>query len=912
MGETIGAQIGKLQFSKENFSGPQKISILSSEDENSINENAVIEIGGEGYSPLRISVEIKDNDRQRILTYNSPSVLPEGKSSSFRVRLNTRPAGPVTVSLLSSDCSSLTVDRASLVFTSENYSTEQTVNLSAPEDSDSASEISTVSLSMAGAENETVSVKIIDNDISSVFSMPSASVNEGMSTVIAVQLNGEPGANQTVSLSSSIPGVTVSPANLNFTSADWSVPQSVTLTGLQDANAENETGTLTAAGTGLTSASIPLTSLDDEVQSVIFSGPAQVTEGQSIALTLRLAVQPTFNTTVTLSLNSSILGLSTTSFIFTPANYNVPKNLTVTAVPNDGNENSETVVLKASASGMTDSLYSILAIDKDTRVVISNITVPFTEGQSGSMQVALSGNPVVPANVNLNSSFALVTLGNTVLSFDSSNWNVPQTVTISALDDANFLLDQSTITGSGTNLISASALLDIKDKDVGMLNGAVAYFPFNGNANDESGNGNHGTPNGASLTTNRYGYKDRAYIFDGVNDWIQTANEENLDIGTQSVTMTAWISAVSLFSESTIMSKYNSSTNNASYNMSVLTNGKLHYALFETGGVAEAGYITESSNGTIQTGMWIQVTSVISYILNTVSFYVNGVLISSTATSTFPSSVFNSNEPFRIGYSIPTPPNPNTFFNGKIDDIRIYNRALSDAEVLALYNDTSEVRSSCKQILADGLSAGDGVYTIDPDGIGGNSPFQVYCDMSSNGGGWTLAMKANGNLNTFEYSSPYWTDSNLYPATALTDIPDLTQNELKGPAFTSLGFNEILLRFDTAGTVRELNLTVPVQTSMQTMFNGGFIATSVGRASWKNLVPNSSLQYNCNREGVNNGAGGARIGILANQEADCGSCDSSLGIGTGYIPIGNFCTFVYGGCDNGSLSVPSFAYVFIR
>ena len=113
--------------------------------------------------------------------------------------------------------------------------------------------------------------------------------------------------------------------------------------------------------------------------------------------------------------------------------------------------------------------------------------------------------------VNLNSSWALVTLGNTVLSFDSTNWNIPQTVTINALDDTNFTLDQSTITGNGTNLVTASYLLDVKDKDIGMLNGAVAYYPFNANANDESGNGNHGTPNGATLTTNRYGYKDRAY-----------------------------------------------------------------------------------------------------------------------------------------------------------------------------------------------------------------------------------------------------------------------------------------------------------------------------------------------------------------------------------------------------------------
>ena len=53
-------------------------------------------------------------------------------------------------------------------------------------------------------------------------------------------------------------------------------------------------------------------------------------------------------------------------------------------------------------------------------------------------------------------------------------------------------------------------------------NGLVGYWPFNGNANDESGNGNNGTVNGATLTTDRFGNANSAYSFDGVDDYIQT------------------------------------------------------------------------------------------------------------------------------------------------------------------------------------------------------------------------------------------------------------------------------------------------------------------------------------------------------------------------------------------------------
>ncbi|MGK5093653.1 hypothetical protein WDW89_16785 [Deltaproteobacteria bacterium TL4] len=51
-------------------------------------------------------------------------------------------------------------------------------------------------------------------------------------------------------------------------------------------------------------------------------------------------------------------------------------------------------------------------------------------------------------------------------------------------------------------------------------NGLVAYYPFNGNANDESGNGNNGTVNGATLTTDRDGQTGKAYSFDGTDDYI--------------------------------------------------------------------------------------------------------------------------------------------------------------------------------------------------------------------------------------------------------------------------------------------------------------------------------------------------------------------------------------------------------
>jgi len=67
-------------------------------------------------------------------------------------------------------------------------------------------------------------------------------------------------------------------------------------------------------------------------------------------------------------------------------------------------------------------------------------------------------------------------------------------------------------------------------------NGLVGWWPFNGNANDESGNGNHGTVNGATLTTDRNGISNQAYSFKGAPDRIDVGNINN-----KNISISSWI-----------------------------------------------------------------------------------------------------------------------------------------------------------------------------------------------------------------------------------------------------------------------------------------------------------------------------------------------------------------------------------
>ena len=68
--------------------------------------------------------------------------------------------------------------------------------------------------------------------------------------------------------------------------------------------------------------------------------------------------------------------------------------------------------------------------------------------------------------------------------------------------------------------------------------GLVAYYPFDANAIDQTGNGHDGTVYGATLTTDRFGKANSAYRFDGVNSYIQINDSPRFDLST--FTITAW------------------------------------------------------------------------------------------------------------------------------------------------------------------------------------------------------------------------------------------------------------------------------------------------------------------------------------------------------------------------------------
>jgi cysteine-rich repeat protein len=204
---------------------------------------------------------------------------------------------------------------------------------------------------------------------------------------------------------------------------------------------------------------------------------------------------------------------------------------------------------------------------------------------------------------------------------------------------------------------------------------------------------------------------------------------------------------------------------------------------------------------------------------------------------------------------------------------------------------------SCRELITAHPGLTSGLYYLDTRDPAAPSlpPYRAYCDMTpGNSGGWTLVLKADGRNTTFDDDSTYWTDSLLLNPEA----PDLDQTEAKLRSFVTVPFSELRVGLvapgGAASQIRWLTLPVSGTSLLAALQNNTYVppTTSLGRAAWMALIdtPTPQLQPNCNREGLNVGSSPAvievRIGIMANNENQCDSPDSWIGIGGS----GNNCT----------------------
>lgn len=214
--------------------------------------------------------------------------------------------------------------------------------------------------------------------------------------------------------------------------------------------------------------------------------------------------------------------------------------------------------------------------------------------------------------------------------------------------------------------------------------GLMAWYPFNGNANDSSGNGNNPSFNNAKLTSDRFGTPNSAYKFNGFSSYIQIPNSSSLN-STNKLSFSLWINVSGFYGGSchgnVVLSKgiataagiYDLFFDDGPFynfqNCSIPQVDTIHQSFYSAGVITKSPFISKNT--------WYHV--VYTNDGDSARMYLNGNLI---GTAYSPQTFTNTSDlVFGKNYQ------PNIYWlNGTLDDIRIYNRALNKTEIDSLYN----------------------------------------------------------------------------------------------------------------------------------------------------------------------------------------------------------------------------------
>ena len=205
-------------------------------------------------------------------------------------------------------------------------------------------------------------------------------------------------------------------------------------------------------------------------------------------------------------------------------------------------------------------------------------------------------------------------------------------------------------------------------------NGLVAYYPFNSNTNDESGNGNNGTPiGGVDWVKDRFNNDGSACSFNGIDGYILVPHSPNLDL-TGPMSVSCWVQS-SHTGLQIIIGKDGDEGGERSWHVGT-ENNKLKMQAFFGGDWPQ--FYSDPTNGF---GNWTHIT--VTYDLSAIKFYINGIFYGSSPLSYNLQSI---NEPIKIGV-LDEAKGGHWYYSGNIDNIRIYNRALSIEEIQSIYNE---------------------------------------------------------------------------------------------------------------------------------------------------------------------------------------------------------------------------------
>jgi hypothetical protein len=348
-------------------------------------------------------------------------------------------------------------------------------------------------------------------------------------------------------------------------------------------------------------------------------------------------------------------------------------------------------------------------------------------------------------------------------------------------------------------------------------NGLLGWWPFNGNANDESGNGNHGTVNGATLSTDRFGNSTMAYSFDYTH-WSWGAGGDkisipyNVTLAPTNITVSIWAKRSSEGYPNqgmTLINRYEqgySNPNGQTWGIGLppSPNTTINTSVIQA---------SPSNNQAVLTNIgpflglnnWTHV--VMTFDGTTLKQFINGLF-----TSTVPANGFTLNTAGTSGISIGVSNQANGHwspFDGSLDDIGIWNRALTACEIQDLYH--AQLYSASMNISAganQSICAGENITL---SGTGGTN--YQWNNNVVDGQAFTPSQSANYVLNGTDSLGCQGTDTMV--VTVLENaVSTLTQTALdsytlNGQTYTQSGtYTQTVPAANGCDSTITLNLTL--------------------------------------------------------------------------------------------------------
>lgn len=429
-----------------------------------------------------------------------------GGTATFTVALTNAPYGSVQIEIASTNPDEGTVWPQTLTFRETNYTTPQTVTITGVDDDIADGDVA-YSIEVSAPRMQTFVLDVInaDDDTAGVTVTPIAGLmtTEGGGTAeFTVVLTARPAADVTIPLSSSDPSEGLPDvSSLTFTPDNWNVEQTVTVTGQQDLIADGMVAYTIVLGPatstdpaydGLDPDDVSLVNIDDDVAGIAVVAPAILATsetGTQDSFVVVLQTEPVADVTIDVrSSDTSEATVSPAQLVFTPANWNVPQTVTVTGEDDFVVDGDQPFTIELGPAVSADPVYADLGADDIPGVNsdddVAGIVVTPTSGLvttegggTDTFTVVLTSEPTSDVSIALSSSNpAEGTVSPTTLTFTAANWDQPQTVTVTGVDDTVNDGDQAytIVLAPATSADPVYAGIDPDDVSVTNLNDDLA------------------------------------------------------------------------------------------------------------------------------------------------------------------------------------------------------------------------------------------------------------------------------------------------------------------------------------------------------------------------------------------------------------------------------------------------------